>query len=122
MNNINKPDKEKAILEVIAERDSLKEQLQKEQHKNEVYIHGLLEMEKIVAGAAYCIDQEKEKTRKAESNKAEAVRIAVDYVNGDCNYCTNEYGDVRKCAGCLTLLNVQALERLTGKKWEELRG
>lgn len=60
-----------------------------------------------------------------EAEKAEAVRIAVKAVKSMCRCCgsmscENEYADFKEkgCAGFKIL--VDEIERLTGKKWEDV--
>ena len=91
---------------LIAERDSLKEQLQKalcERNRNYELVQITL--------------KEKE---KAESDKSEAVRIAVSQVILECNLCGFRDHDI--CKHCEQFKNKSDLERITGKKWEGLRG
>lgn len=102
-----------------AERDALKEQLQKA-NKN------LLEI--IIEKADLTVHREKlnEQLRKAQEDKTEAVSIAVDRIRDVCNLCSVygcnpelEYYD----KNCPQLKNdIIRLESLTGRSWKELRG
>jgi hypothetical protein len=131
--NVSLFDELKRLRTVVNEKQAQVTKLEAENAQlkrwNASYISGLKEMEDIVLNATYCIDQERyesfkslrEKLKKEEAEKAEAVRIAVSYVKNDCNYCENEYGK-GDCTGCPTYPDVQAIEKLTGKTWEEVSG
>ena len=112
---------------LIAERDSLKEQLQTAQKVIENRNFIVTRMTEIIKrhrdtliGYEQQLKKYRELNIKIEADKAEAVRVAVKQVLLECNLCGFIDPDI--CKQCEQFKNKSDLERITGKKWEEMRG
>lgn len=68
-------------------------------------------------------DQLREQLAKAEADKAEAIEIAIENIDRLCQRCAERFLKNQYCKeGCIICtIDKNAIERLTGKKWEEHR-
>lgn len=115
-----------AIAKLTAERDSLKEQLRKAQEENSIIEKNIQIEQNAYKEAKFLInDYEREisntkgQLQKAESDKAVAVRIAVEYIRNKCERCNDDFkGTCPKL--CDEKLYKKQLESLTGQKFEEM--
>lgn len=103
--------KEEAILELIAERDKLKEEREK-------YINLIYNLQATFDGLAL-------NYKNIEYKLENAVKLASFYIKEKCERCTSKKFIKRdplvECKGiCAVPKSVEIIEKLTGKSWEEL--